>query len=281
MNTQKISLNIINSEEINSIFRIISDSDLDIESENKNAEIIDINEYNKNDYQIHNIRKINNLSNENYIIIHNENNNNFIYNINNNNNIIQNNNNEDENDHNNNNEDDNDNQNNNENSIDNDFPLYKRNEKMKKHNNIVEELKNQNYIFIKDYPEQKLNKNNKKYLYWIQNIYLKIHYFKDNIHNKFKIKIKYELPDYPKLLEEIKENLFFCSNPKCKSVIYLPKNVYNKYKKIPDIYLDEDYYYNIFLTGYEKQRCPLCLIYKCKFCKRLSTLKSSFCCPFK
>ena len=136
MNTQKISLNIINSEEINSIFRIISDSDLDIESENKNAEIIDINEYNKNDYQIHNIRKINNLSNENYIIIHNENNNNFIYNINNNNNIIQNNNNEDENDHNNNNEDDNDNQNNNENSIDNDFPLYKRNEKMKKHNNF-------------------------------------------------------------------------------------------------------------------------------------------------
>ena len=28
-------------------------------------------------------------------------------------------------------------------------------------------------------------------------------------------------------------------------------------------------------------RCPLCLMYKCKYCKSLSKLKSSFCCPFQ
>ena len=288
MNAQKISLNIINREEINSTFRIISDSDLDIESENKNSRIFEINEYNKNDYQINNIRNINNLNNEKNNIIHNENNNILIYNINNNENMIHNNNNEHENVHNNNNEANIDNQNNNDinddnnsNNSDNYDAFYIKNEKMNKHNDLVQELKNQNFIFIKDYPEQKLNKINKKYTYWIQNIYLKIHSFNDNIYNKFKTKIKYELPDYPKLLEEIKENLFFCNNPKCKSVIYLSKNISKKFKKIPDIYLFENAYDDIFLTGYEKQRCPLCLIYRCKFCKRLSTLKSSFCCPLQ
>ena len=254
MNAQKIAFNIINIEEINSTFRFISDSDLDKDSENKNSKINEINQKN--------IKKNNHLNNENNIHIHNEINNVFIYN--NNNNINYNNNN-----------------NNSDNTIDISEYLYIKNEKMNIHKELVQELKKENFIFEKEFPELKVNENNKKYVYWLRNIYLKKNSVYNNNYNKLKINIKYEIPDYPKLLEEIKDNLFFCCNPKCKSIIYLSKKLYNKFKNIPDIYLEEKLIDGVIITGYEKKRCPLCLIYKCKFCKRFSTLKSSLCCPFQ
>ena len=105
---------------------------------------------------------------------------------------------------------------------------------------------------MKDYFEQKFNQNNLKYIHWLQNIYLKINSCNNN-YNKLKLNIKYEIPDYPQLLEEFKENLFFCNNPNCKSIIYLSKNLYNKYKKIPDVYLEENLSDGVIITGYEKK----------------------------
>ena len=48
---------------------------------------------------------------------------------------------------------------------------------------------------------------------------------------------------------------------------------------MPDLYLNSNY--GNYSFYYEKIRYPLCLLYKSKYCKRLSTLKSSLCCSFQ
>jgi hypothetical protein len=151
---------------------------------------------------------------------------------------------------------------------------------MNKYYILVKLLKEEELIFIKDYYKQIMNKENKKYLYWLQKIFRKKYERNDiNYLNRLNINNNIEIPDYPEIIKDLKNNLFECSNYKCKSIIYLSDSQKKIFNKMPDLYLENKF--SIFLTGYEKIRCPLCLKYKCKYCNKLSTLKSSLCCPFQ
>jgi hypothetical protein len=241
-------------ENIHTSNRMICDSDLD------KSEINNKNKYDTNIIKIYNLRKNTNQ---------NENNNNLDNNI-----VINNVNN-------NNSNNDSDNENNNG---DNDGNNNEENEnKKRQYFKFIEKLKNNNdFIFIKDYLEQKTDENNKRYMNWLKNLYIKLkcNNNKNNI-NKIILKYKTEISYDPKRFKEIINNFFECSNPECKSITYLTNQLKTNFKNLPDLYLEEYIYGRVSITNYEKIRCPLCLKYKCKYCKRLSTLKSSLCCPFQ
>ena len=191
MSDEIYSLNLIkikDGEDLSTTNRIINNSDIDIS--NNNSQINKISQNKENNYIIYNI------SNQ----LENNNENNYNENINN---EINNENNEN-----------NDNEANSENN---------EIEDEKIHFELIKELKNDKFIYIKDYLEQEANKNNTKYVFWLQKIYIKIKSYKENkdFINKLKIRNKYEIPEYSELINKLKNNLFECSNPKCKSIIYL------------------------------------------------------------
>ena len=168
----------------------------------------------------------------------------------------------------------------NDNFSDIDSDIYEHNNNMNKYYRLVKLLKEEELIFVKDYYKQKISEENKKFLFWLQKIYRKKYERNDiNYLNRINIKNNIEIPDYPEIIKDLKNNLFECSNYKCNSIIYLSDSQRNLFNKIPDLYLEQGY--SEFLTGYEKTRCSLCLKYKCKYCNKLSTLKSSLCCPFQ
>ncbi len=168
----------------------------------------------------------------------------------------------------------------NDNFSDIDSDIYEHNNNMNKYYRLVKLLKEEELIFVKDYYKQKISEENKKFLFWLQKIFRK-KYERNNINylNRINIKNNIEIPDYPEIIKDLKNNLFECSNYKCNSIIYLSDSQRKLFNKIPGLYLEQEY--SEFLTGYEKTRCPLCLKYKCKYCNKLSTLKSSLCCPFQ
>lgn len=171
--------------------------------------------------------------------------------------------------------------NNNEHQMNDNFSdIYEHNNNMNKYYRLVKLLKEEELIFVKDYYKQKISEENKKFLFWLQKIFRKKYERNDiNYLNRINIKNNIEIPDYPEIIKDLKNNLFECSNYKCNSIIYLFDSQRKLFNKIPDLYLEQEY--SEFLTGYEKTRCPLCLKYKCKYCNKLSTLKSSLCCPFQ
>ena len=148
--------------------------------------------------------------------------------------------------------------------------------------NFIQKLNNNGYIFIKDYLEQKTDEKNIKYMKWLRTLYKKIFLVNEEKYLvKIKQKNKYEILDYQELYKKLKNNLFTCINPECKSVIYVSDEHKELFENIGNLNL-EDYSYEYFIIkGYDKIRCPLCLKYKCKYCNKLSALKISFCCPFQ
>ena len=83
---------------------------------------------------------------------------------------------------------------------------------------LIEELKNNEFIFIKDFPEETINEKNKKYINWLYMIYIKNKDSNNNNLNKLKINNKNEKEDYTELIKKLKNKLFFCINPKCKTI---------------------------------------------------------------
>ena len=140
---------------------------------------------------------------------------------------------------------------------------------------LIKELVNDKFVFRKDYYNQKTDENNKLYVSWLKKIYIRIFY---NNFDKKKMLIpnkRIEVPDYPILKKEIEDKIFFCLNPQCNSIIYMTNEQKDKLKKIKDLIYYEDYYK---ILSYSKERCPLCLKYKCIYCNKISTLLNSNCC---
>ena len=141
MSDEIYSLNLIkikDGEDLSTTNRIINNSDIDIS--NNNSQINKISQNKENNYIIYNIR--NQLENNN------ENN----YNDNINNEI------------------------NNENNENNDNEVNSENNEIedeKIHFELIKELKNNKFIYIKDYLGQKANEKNTKYVFWLQKIYIK------------------------------------------------------------------------------------------------------------
>jgi hypothetical protein len=146
---------------------------------------------------------------------------------------------------------------------------------------LIEELKNNEFIFIKDFPEETTNEKNIKYINWLYMIYNKNKESNNNKNNLNKLKInnKNEKEDYTELIKKLKNKLFFCINPKCKSITYISDNLKNKFEELQN--LKDFNYINEELNGQKKIRCPICLKYKCIYCNKLSTLKMSYCCPLQ
>ena len=173
----------------------------------------------------------------------------------------------------------NNNNNDNDNDSDNDNQEEKQNQIF--HKNFIQELKSNKFIYIKDYPEQEINEKNINYINWLQNIYTKIYLFKEkNLPNKL-INNKGIFADYYKLNLELKNNLYFCTYPKCKSIIYMSDKQKDKFKKIQNLFLKDFNYEYRDIFYFEKIRCTLCLKYKCKYCNKISTCKFNYCCFYQ
>ena len=143
---------------------------------------------------------------------------------------------------------------------------------------LIKDLKNNNFIFIKDYYNQKIDENNKSYVSWLKKIYEKLYFseYKDNtMKNHINISQKFETPDYPILKKEIEKYLYFCENPKCNAIVYMTKEQEKQLDKIEDLIFTEGLEE---IKHFDKKRCPICLCYKCIFCKRTSTLLNANCC---
>ena len=155
----------------------------------------------------------------------------------------------------------------------------KENEKF--HKDFIQELKNNKYIFIKDYPEQEVNELNVKYINWLKNLYKKNFFSEEKKYINKLINNKKLIIDYHELYLKIKNNLFFCNYPKCKSIIYISDTQKNKLEKIQNLRLNDFDYDKTAIFFYQKIRCPLCLKYKCIFCNKLSTCKFNYCCFYQ
>ena len=87
-----------------------------------------------------------------------------------------------------------------------------------------------------------MNEQNKKYLYWLQKIYRNKYERNDNKNlNRLNIKNNVEIPNYPEIINDLKNNLFECSNYKCESLIYLSDSHKNIFNKMPDLYLENQF----------------------------------------
>ena len=80
----------------------------------------------------------------------------------------------------------------------------KENEKF--HKDFIQELKNNNYIFIKDYPEQEVNELNVKYINWLKNLYKKNFFSEEKKYINKLINNKKLIIDYHELYLKIKNN---------------------------------------------------------------------------
>ena len=86
--------------------------------------------------------------------------------------------------------------------------------------NFIQKLKSNSFIFIKDYLNQKTDENNLKYLKWLQSLYKKIYFTNDEKPLiKIKVRSKCKVSDYQAIYKQLKNNLFTCINPECKSII--------------------------------------------------------------
>ena len=143
--------------------------------------------------------------------------------------------------------------------------------------NLIKDLKNNNFIFIKDYSDQIVDENNKSYVSWLKNLYIKMNftYNLEKVKNPIISKHKIETPDFQKLKEKLEKKLFYCLNPQCNCIIYMTKTQKIKFREIKDLIFSEDIN---DINRYLKDRCPLCLKYKCKYCHRTSTLLNANCC---
>ena len=92
--------------------------------------------------------------------------------------------------------------NNNENLMNDNFDdiesdIYEKNNNMNKYYILVKLLKEEELIFIKDYYKQIMNKENKKYLYWLQKIFRKKYERNDiNYLNRLNINNNIEIINY-------------------------------------------------------------------------------------
>ena len=172
-----------NDDDVRTSKRILSNSDLELNFSqvvNRNTEEIRLNQNNEINNNIHNEDDNNNdednqdNNNNNQNNDNNSHNNSLIINI-----LM---NMMDDNDI-----DDNDNDNNNNN--DNKIPNRK----------LIKELKNNNFIFIKDYSDQIVDENNISYVSWLKNLYIKINYSYniEKVKNPIISKHKIETPDFP------------------------------------------------------------------------------------
>lgn len=168
------------------------------------------------------------------------------------------------------------------NDINNELPFYNNNnaENMKKDRKSImqlnKELINNNFIFLKDYYEQKLDENNKLYVSWLENLYIKLKKEKKNLkNNTLNIKQKIEIPDFSIVKAEIENKLFFCSNPQCNSIVYMTENQKKKFNQTNNLFYF-DTYQNAYM--YNKDKCPICLRYKCIYCNKSSTFFNANCC---
>ena len=265
INLEKIQ----NEDEVRTSKRILSNSDLDLNFSqvvvNRNTEEIGLHQSNESDNNIHN--EDNNNAEDNQNNINNDQNNDNQDNNDNNShnnslilNILMNMMNDNEID-----ENDNDNNNNN-------------NEAKIPNRKLIKELKNNNYIFIKDYCDQIVDENNISYVSWLKKLYIKINFSIDieKTKNPIICKYKIEIPDFPILKEKIEKKLFFCFNPQCNCIIYMNEPQKKKFHyEIKDLIFSEEIN---DINDYLKDRCPLCLKYKCKYCHRTSTLLNANCC---
>lgn len=152
---------------------------------------------------------------------------------------------------------------------------------------LIDSLIINNYIFKKDYYGQKIDKNNTLYRTWFMKLYKKI-YNKESLNldeslndmkNSPKIKhleiinIKTDFEAKKKGLLE--NSLFFCYNPECNAIVYMNKEQKKLFKSIKHHLYDEGFE---LIFGYYKERCPLCLTYRCIYCKRISTFLNANCC---
>jgi hypothetical protein len=129
---------------------------------------------------------------------------------------------------------------------------------------------------------QKTDENNLKYLKWLQSLYKKIYFTTDEKPLiKIKVRSKCKVSDYQAIYKQLKNNLFTCINPECKSIIYISDEHKDLFKKIGNLKLEDYSYEYRKISGHDKIRCPLCLKYKCKYCNKLSAIKISYCCPFQ
>ena len=172
----------------------------------------------------------------------------------------------------------NDNNNNNNSSINDD---NNNNNQGNLYKDLIKDLKNNNFIFIKDYYSQKIDQNNKAYISWLKKLYKKLNFSEDGyltMKNHININQKFEAPEYPILKLEIEKNLFFCENPKCNAIVYMNNEQKKKLKGIEDLVYIENFER---IKNFKKNRCPICLSYKCIFCNQTSTLLNSNCCDMQ
>lgn len=251
--TNSINLeNIQNIESYRTLKRIFSNSDLELN-------------YSNNDRNINQESEQNNINQENDNEIHNQNNQNG--NNNNEDNISNN----------------SSNINNSLNIFDNLFDLVSNNEGNNNENNniiqnldLIKELINENSIFIKDYYNQKIN-DNLLYNKWLKKIYIKLNFPKEEsiIEKPLIINKKIDISENNIIRQEIEKKLFFCLNPQCNCIVYMTQEQKEKIKNIKNLFYNE----NLETIGeYIKDRCPLCLKYKCNFCNKTSTLLNANCC---
>ena len=121
----------------------------------------------------------------------------------------------------------------------------------KNHHDLISDLKNNNYIFIKDYYEQKLDEKNISYILWIKKLYSNIFSFNNN-KKRLNINTKIEIPNYSEIIEKLRNNLYYCENPKCKSIIYMNSQQRIKLEKILNLNFVEYFFEDKDITGYEK-----------------------------
>ena len=184
-----------------------------------------------------------------------------------NNNNIQNNSNAEDNNDNNNNNANNDNYN----IYINNINLYKK--------KLTKMLKNENFVFFREYYNQKLDENNDKYISWLKELYIKIYHPNErklgldlkNLANQ-----KIEIPDYLVLKEKIENKLIYCMNPYCNCIAYMNRDQKGILRDIKNIIFKEESWF--YKGKYKKTRCPICLKYTCNFCNRSSTLLNANCC---
>ena len=147
---------------------------------------------------------------------------------------------------------------------------------------LLSKLKCNNYIFIKDYPGQNIE-NNPLYLKWLKNIYIKNKINENKTENNYiknQINQKFTPPDEISqlLTKDISKKIFQCKNPKCKSLVYIPNDVFYLLRNIPNLLFDTN---DESLENFNKKRCPICLKYQCNFCGKTSTFLNAFCCPLQ
>ena len=253
-NMNSTNIEKIQNDELRNSNRIFSNSDLELEFSKINS-INPVDEINNNEANNENNNQINDHNNDN------DNNNNDNNNINN----------------------INDNDINNINDIMDILLEMMLNENIENqeintneilNNDLIKELVNDKFIFRKDYFNQKIDVNNKLYVSWLKKIYVSI-FYNNSDKNMLIPNKRIEVPEYPMLKKKIEDKLFFCLNPQCNSIIYMTNKQKDKLGRIKDLIYYEDYYKKL---SYSKERCPLCLKYKCIYCNKTSTLLNSNCC---